>query len=241
MKAVLLAAGQGTRLLPLTNDRPKCMVEYRGRPIIDHILDTLSVCSVEDIVLIKGYLADVLDRPCTKSIINTRFASTNMVHTLFCAEEELTDSCIISYTDIIYGPSILKALLDCPDDISLTVDKDWKKLWEARMEDPLRDAETLRLTDDGYIIELGKKPKSYDDIEGQYMGLIKLTAKGCEQVRCHYHSLDRDAEYDGKDFDNMYMTSFIQSMIDSGIPVKAVPISGGWLEIDSLEDLNHSL
>lgn len=237
MKAILLAAGQGIRLRPLTEDKPKCMVDYQGRPIIHHILDTLTACQIGEIIVVKGYEASALNLPGTTSVINTRYAQTNMVSTLFCAEEYLDDECIISYTDIVYRPEILKALLTSEEDIALTVDLAWRTLWSNRMAEPLQDAETLKLSDDGYVLELGKKPKSYEDIEGQYMGLIKLTARGCATIRYHYNKMDRGSSYDGKNFDNMYMTSFIQSMIDTGIKVKAVPVRGGWLEIDSPDDL----
>lgn len=241
MKAILLAAGQGSRLRPLTDDRPKCMVEYQGIPIIDHILGTLRYCAIDDIAIVKGYKAEKLNRPKTRNYVNKEYASTNMVATLFCAEQELDGETIISYTDIIYRPRILKKLLNSNADIAITIDKDWRDLWEARMEDPLSDAETLKLDENNYVLELGKKPEGFADIQGQYMGLIKVSEKGAQQIKTHYQSLDREAVYDGKDFQNMYMTSFLQSLIDSGADVEAIPIYGGWLEIDCVDDLNYVL
>ena len=109
------------------------------------------------------------------------------------------------------------------------------------MEDPLSDAETLELGAGGEIVSLGKKPKSYDDIQGQYMGLIKLSGRGSEIVKSHYNGLSREAHYDGKDFPNMYMTSLLQSLIDAGHRVQAVPVRGGWLEIDCPADMKIAL
>lgn len=240
MKAIILAAGQGVRLKPLTNDRPKCMVEYRGKPIIDHVLETMKKCQLTDIVLVKGYRADMLNRNNVKCIVNPRYHSTNMVVTLFCAEEEMNDDVIISYADIVYEESILQKLIDEPSELSVVVDKDWRQLWERRMQDPLKDAETLKLDQDGFILEVGKKPRGYDDIQGQYMGLIKIRKNAIQRVRDCYHQMDRSAKYDGMNFDNMFMTSFIQHLIDNAMPVKAVFIEGGWVEIDSLEDLKKT-
>lgn len=238
MKAVILAAGEGNRLRPLTSDRPKCMVEFRSKPIIDHILDTMRKARVHDIVLVKGYKADALKREGTLEAINTDFASTNMVETLFCARDHFKDDdIIISYGDIVFDVSILEALLAEKAPLSTVVSLNWRELWEQRMENPLDDAETLKMNSAGHITELGKKPKSFDEIEGQYMGLIKVR-RDFLGTFCHfYDSLDRQKTYDGKSFRNMYMTSFLQAFIDAGHPVKAVKVTGNWYEFDSLQDL----
>ncbi len=241
MKLLILAAGQGVRLRPLTDDKPKCMVEYKGKAIIDHILSAAGHCGLSDITIVKGYKAEALTRPHCKSFINPRFAETNMVYTMFCAEDELDSDLVVSYADIVYRPEVLQALLEARGDFCVVIDKAWRSLWEARMENPLADAETLKLDGDGNILELGKKPKAYSEIEGQYIGLLKISKEALSSVRSFYHSLDKDVLYDGKPFEQMYMTSFIQLIIDRLMPVKAVPIEGGWLEIDQLSDLGYDL
>ncbi len=209
MKAVILAAGEGNRLRPLTSDRPKCMVEFRSKPIIDHILDTMRSAGVHDIVLVKGYKADALKREGTLEAINTDFASTNMVETLFCARELFKDDdIIISYGDIVYDVSILESLLAEKAPLSTVVSLNWRELWERRMENPLDDAETLKMNSAGHITELGKKPKSFDEIEGQYMGLIKVR-RDFLGTFCHfYDSLNRNKMYDGKNFRSERIADF---------------------------------
>ncbi|MFN8390036.1 MAG: phosphocholine cytidylyltransferase family protein [Bdellovibrionota bacterium] len=238
-KIILLAAGKGSRLKPLTDDRPKCMVEYQGKPLLRHLLETIRCCGLRDITVVDGYQATVIDAPDCKRYSNTRFDSTNMVESLFSAESELSgDDVIVSYTDIIYLPRVLKAIINAKDEFSVVIDTKWRQLWKQRMEDPLQDAETLKLDSAGYIIELGKKPQTYDDIQGQYIGLFKIRADALETVCDFYHALDRTQSYDGKDFENMYMTTFIQLIIDKLMPVRAVKIDGGWLEVDAPSDLN---
>ncbi|MDR2510634.1 MAG: phosphocholine cytidylyltransferase family protein [Spirochaetaceae bacterium] len=241
MKVIVLAAGQGTRLKPLTDDRPKCMVEFRGKPIIDYIADAVKDCGINSIVIVDGYRADVLENHLagggTTFVKNARFESTNMVATLFAAESELDDDIIISYADIVYKREVLRKLVECPADFSVVVDKNWRELWSMRMDNPLSDAETMKIDGDGRIYELGKKPSSYSEIEGQYIGLIKMSKEFAKKARLHYHSLDKNKTYDGKSFDMMYMTSFIQSIIDNVERPKAVFIEGGWIEVDSVEDL----
>lgn len=241
MKAVILAAGEGLRLRPLTDNYPKCMVEYKGKQIVDYTLEAMREAGIKDIILVKGYKAEVLDKAGTVSVINPRYNQTNMVASLFCSEHLWDDDLLISYADILYPASALNALIAEQHPFAVAVDKDWRKLWRKRMDDPLKDAETLKLSPDGFIRELGKKPRGYEDIQGQYMGLIKIKKEVLPQIKEFYHSLDRAATYDGKNFDNMFMTSFIQLLIDRVLKVKPVFIQGGWLEIDTLDDLKIAL
>ena len=240
MKAIILAAGQGTRLRPLTDHKPKCLVELEGKPLLEYQLDTLRACGINDIHIVGGYCADQLRKYDITLHLNPRYAETNMVSTLFAAELVMTGDTdlIITYGDIIYETHVLKALLDCDKPIAVAVDKEWYRYWSARMDDPLADAETLRLTDVNRITELGKKPRSRDDVQGQYMGLIKVRAECVRKLAEVWHAMDRNVMYDEKDFDNMYMTSFLQHLIDLDWDVRAVFIENSWAEVDCLNDLS---
>ncbi|TLD88187.1 phosphocholine cytidylyltransferase family protein [Helicobacter sp. MIT 05-5294] len=248
MKALILAAGFGSRLMPLTKGNPKCMVEYCGKKIIDYEISALREAGISEIAVVGGYLFEVLQTyvqerfDITKLYQNPKFDKTNMVQTLFCAREFI-ESCVrekqdlvVSYADIVYSADIVQTLAQSQGDLNIVVDKDWRTLWEKRFENPLDDAETLKL-ESGNIKELGKKPMSYEEIEGQYIGLFKFSCEFLPQVLGFYDKLDRNALYDGKDFDNMYMTSFLQGLIDAFDNAKAVEIYGGWCEIDFKSDL----
>ncbi|TLD80531.1 phosphocholine cytidylyltransferase family protein [Helicobacter sp. MIT 05-5293] len=248
MKALILAAGFGSRLMPLTKENPKCMVEYRGKKIIDYEISALREAGIDEIAVVGGYLFEVLKGyvqsqfGIKKIYQNLQYDKTNMVQTLFCAREFL-ESCVrekqdlvISYADIVYSADIARALAQSQGDLNIVVDKDWRTLWEKRFENPLDDAETLKL-ESGKIKELGKKPMSYEEIEGQYIGLFKFSYEFLPQVLAFYDDLDRGAMYDSKDFANMYMTSFLQGLIDKFDNAKAVEIKGGWCEIDFKSDL----
>ncbi|MCC5855529.1 MAG: phosphocholine cytidylyltransferase family protein [Idiomarina sp.] len=238
MKVVILAAGQGTRLRPYTNEKPKCMVELCEKPLLEYQLDAFRKAGVSDITVIAGYQQDKINQAGVKKVINEKYASTNMVSTLMCAKElfDGSDDVLITYGDIVYEQRILDAILSASGPVAITIDREWRRLWALRMDNPLKDAETLRLSGD-QVLELGKRPKNYEEIEGQYMGLIKVSAeKACDFVRT-WEQMDRTALYDGQDFDNMYLTSFIQYLIDDNWFVRAVPVVNGWLEIDTVDDL----
>lgn len=244
MKMIILAAGQGTRLRPLTDKKPKCMVEYNNKAIIDYILDTAKQCNIKDIAIVNGYKKDILQNHLKneqiKYFTNTDYESTNMLYSLFCAKEYMNDDIIISYSDIIYKKDVLQKLINSKEDFSVIIDKKWKELWLQRMENPLEDAETLKIKN-GIITEIGKKPLLYDEIQGQYIGLFKISKEKIKEIINFYEFLDKQSVYDGKDFYNMYITSFIQLIIDKSLKVKPIYINGGWLEIDCIKDLNTKI
>lgn len=240
MKVIILAAGCGTRLRPYTNTIPKCMVKLADKSLLHHQINVLRSAGLQDIVVVGGYYSEKIQAENIKIIVNQNFNSTNMVATLFCAEDHMIDGedLLITYGDIIYEEKILKSLMASTAPISVSIDQDWERLWKIRMDDPLSDAETLKLKNEVYIEEIGKKPKTLKDIQGQYMGLIKIRADTIKEFRNTWKVLDKNDLYDGKDFHNMYMTSYIQKLIDNGLKVKAVFSKSGWLEIDSKSDLD---
>ena len=177
-KAIILAAGEGTRLHPYTLDYPKCSVKVGGKSLLDYQLAVLRGQDIEKIVLVKGYLSDKLHRPGVITYCNERYADTNMVWTLFCAEEEMTGNVIVSYGDIAYSKEVLIELMKSSQDISVVVDREWETYWDARFDNLLDDAETLKIGQDGKIIEIGQAPNNLGEVEGQYIGLMKFSEKG---------------------------------------------------------------
>lgn len=239
MRAIILAAGQGSRLAPHTNDRPKCLVELAGRTMLSRQMAVLQAGGIEDIVLVGGYRADQLSGLSARVLVNEAFDRTNMVHSLFCAEAALdgNDDILIAYSDIVYEARVLEALLAGPAGVGVAVNTDWRALWQARMDDPLADAESLIMAPDGRLLEIGRKTDDYARIEGQYMGLIKVTADRAPLLRGVFDEMAYMARFAGPAHGNMYMTDFLQRLCDTDWPVYGVTIHGGWLEVDSVEDL----
>lgn len=237
---LILAAGEGSRLRPLTNDRPKGLVPLLGRPLVLRQIDTLHAAGINDIGIATGYRADKFEELSYPIFHNEHFSSTNMVESLFIARpflEQAPDDLLISYGDIVYQQSNLQSLLRASGDIAVMVDDGWHDLWSARNEDPLIDAETLKLGKHGEIVELGKKPRVLEEIQGQYTGLIKIPHERIAQLIQFYDELERGASYNGRNFEQMYMTDFLQLLIDAGWNVQAAHVENGWLEVDTVEDL----
>ena len=240
-KAIILAAGTGSRLRPLTNDRPKCMVELLGKPIVMRQLNTLEEAGVSESILVGGYKAEQLEILGKPIVINPEYESSNMVYSLFCAEDQIDNESdwLFSYGDIVFEKSIVEKLLASSAPLSLAIDTEWKKYWQIRMDDPMSDVETLKWTDSRIITELGQVPKKESDIQGQYTGLIYLKKEYVDPWKNAYHQLDQSKLPDGKNKRNLYMTDFLQYLIDTGWEVQGVPIENGWLETDSVEDIEN--
>jgi L-glutamine-phosphate cytidylyltransferase len=236
MRAVILAAGAGSRLRPLTDARPKCMVELGGVPLLHRQLSVLASAGITDVTVVAGAHADAIVAPEAKVVLNPHWQSSNMVASLFQAVDVLRggDDIVIGYGDIAYERRVLDALLATGGPLAVVVDRGWRPYWQARFERPLDDAETLRLLPDGTIAELGRRPRSIDEIEGQYIGLIKLSGESAADLVEHHDRLvRRDTDGAGQ----MYMTDFIQSLIDEGWPVKSAIVEHGWIEVDSPADV----
>jgi choline kinase len=233
MKAIILAAGRGSRMKDLTDERPKCLVEVRGKALLDWQLDALSAAGISDIGIVTGYKRELLLNRGLVEFHNARWAETNMVSSLDCAQEWLrAEPCVVSYSDIFYSPAAIWSLMACTASLAITYDPNWLDLWRQRFGDPLLDAETFRLTPENTLAEIGNKPKSVDQVQGQYMGLLRFTPGGWAEVT------RIRAEQTPEQCDKMHMTGTLQKVIDeSRIPITAVPYTGEWGEVDSAEDL----
>ena len=242
MKAILLAAGRGSRLGRYTEAQPKCLTELGGRSLIERQIETLRGAGIDDIVLATGYRAEMLQFDGIGSAHNPDWASTNMVETLFCAEQEFTDDVIVSYADIVYEPRVIQALVDATHDVSVVVDRQWRVYWEHRFDDPLSDAESMKIDDAGLITELGQPVEDIDLVDAQYIGLMRFRGTGVDALRETRRTLGTTMRpwMDKRPLQQAYMTDFLTEMILTGISVHAIDIDGGWLEIDTESDFESA-
>ena len=236
--AIILAAGRGSRLKPYTDDQPKCCIELDGRRLIDWQITTLRSVGIDDIVVVTGYRADKVTVAAQK-VRNDDWANTNMVETLFCAEPKFGKDVVVAYADIVYELRLVRAVLDSPHDVSVVVDHGWRPYWESRFPDPLSDAETLRMDRDGCIVDIGRRPASFAEVEAQYVGLMRFRGEGVARLVAARRNLGSARKFrsGGANVRMAYMTDLLMHMIETGEKVHAVSVNGGWLEIDTAHDL----
>lgn len=243
MKVILLAAGRGSRMEHLTNKRPKCFLEFNGRKLIDWQVTALRNNGISDITVVCGYMSSAFDELPYKLdlIVNKRWHETNMVYSLMCARHiiESGNDILISYSDIVYTKDVIKKIIDTDGDIAVTIDKNWRNLWSIRNDNPLDDAESLSISEAMEITDIGQKVDDIELIQAQYIGLIKLSARGAKILIDFIDKALPDTEWlSGATLDNAFMTDLLQALIHAGYPIKASPIHGGWLEFDTPGDMD---
>ena len=233
MKAIILAAGRGSRMKSLTDERPKCLTLIGGKTLLDWQLEAIRDAGMNEIGIITGYKFELLKNFNLTEFYNPRWAETNMVSSLFCAQGWLKSGpCIVSYSDIFFDSSAIKLLIDSPANLTITYDKNWKDLWTKRFGNPLLDAETFQLDHEGFLLKIGCKPNTIEEIQGQYMGLLTFSPEGWGEISRIYKLLTLEER------NLIHMTGILQKTIDAGsIPIKGISFEGNWGEIDSPEDL----
>ncbi len=232
-RAVILAAGRGSRMGNLGDDRPKCLVTLEGRTLLERQVAALRCGGIDEIGVVRGYRAESIGLPGLGYFANPRWAETNMVMSLAAAAPWLrAGPAIVSYADIFYRGCLVRELAAAEGPLVIAYDPDWRRLWTRRFSDPLADAETFRRNDAGRLLDIGGKTTRIEEIEGQYMGLLKFTPPGWGVVEALLAQLDAAAR------DRLDMTGLLRRLLAKNeIPVHVLGTKGQWGEIDSPDDV----
>ena len=232
MRALILAAGRGSRMKEIGDERPKCLVELAGKPLIERQMAALRRGGVDEIGVVRGYRAEMIDYPGLTYFANERWSETNMVMSLAAAAEWLrAGPVIVSYADIFYRNELVCGLAGAPGVMVIAYDRAWRRLWTRRFADPLSDAETFRLDAAGTLLEIGGKTTRIEDIEGQYMGLLKFTPPAWAAIEALLGALEAPVR------DRLDMTGMLRRLIAAGTcPIGTFGTEGHWGEIDNPED-----
>jgi choline kinase len=233
MRALILAAGRGSRMGGLSGDRPKCLVDLNGRPLIERQLEALRRGGVDEIGVVRGYRAEMIDFPGLSYFSNERWAETNMVMSLTAAAPWLRSGpVIVSYADIFYRSELVRGLAGAPGQLVISYDRAWRRLWSRRFTDPLADAETFRINAAGQLLEIGGKTTRIEDIQGQYMGLLKFTPPAWSAVEALLSRLDAPTR------DRLDVTGLLRRLLNGKeLPIGTFGTDGQWGEIDNPEDV----
>jgi choline kinase len=232
MRAVILAAGRGSRMGQLGDGRPKCLIEFGKKLLIERQVAALRRGGAQAIAVVRGYRADMIEFPNLTYFHNKRWSESNMVLSLAAAAEWLKlGPVIVSYADIFYRHELVRDLASATGDLVIAYDRSWRALWSRRFADPLADAETFQADASGRLIEIGNKTSSIDEIEGQYMGLLKLTPRAWKDVEALLCTLDAPTR------DRLDMTGLLQRLLRRHVTINTFGTDGQWGEVDSPDDL----
>lgn len=173
MRAIILAAGSAKRLRPLTDDRPKCMLEVGGSPILDHQLAALAAIGVSQVVVVVGWHAETF-RPFEgriTTVVNEVHETTNSLYSFWLAGEHLDDDLLLLNSDVLFGRDLLDLLVACEAPDALLVDTDASLDAEA-MKVEVRDGRVTAMSKE---LEAGRS-------SGENLGVIKLSRAGARDL-----------------------------------------------------------
>jgi choline kinase len=240
---IVLAAGAAKRLRPLTDDRPAALVQFNGRALLDWTLTAARENGITDIMVVGGYKSEKLARPDVQLIYNTEYSVTSDIGSMMMAETWFGEEFVMSFGNIAYRPDVLRAVLSSTAEIGVAVDLDWQPYSERRFGDPLREATSLRMTEDGTIRSLGQAVNRLEDVHAQFVGLVVFRGRGVKALHRAWIRAKTDASYrrpilgHRNALDRLAMTDVLDELTTGDVPVKAIPVHGGWVEVHTPEDI----
>ena len=246
MKGIILAAGSGTRLKKYTENLPKGMLSFMGKTIIERQIAVYRSCAIDDIIIVRGFEAEKINYECVKYYNNEKYATTNMVESLMKAKDEFYDDIIVSYSDVLFEPEMLKTMIATEADFACAVDDNWKAYWQKRYGKIDFDTESLAIDKNDNICELGLENPPIEKISARYIGLLKFSVAGLKFIQdvmdvAYKEFEDKSWQQSGKTVRKAYMTDLLNAIIESGKSVKAVHFNNGWIEFDTNEDYENAI
>ena len=228
MRAIILAAGAGTRLSPLTSNCPKCLVPAGSRVLLDYQIGALRRVGVKDIVLVIGYKAGQIRRHCgaaARYIENPEYLTTNSIYSFFLARQELDTDLFLFNCDILFHPDVLKRMLDSEYSNVVAVDSQ-----VARAVDEMN----VQFSSDGCVKAISKELDPAI-AQAQSVQLVKLDAAGARLVAEEVGNLiaqEKKGAFPTASYAPLIRANRFYSVEAGDLP---------WAEIDSMEDYAQAM
>ncbi|MBQ9419435.1 MAG: phosphocholine cytidylyltransferase family protein [Synergistaceae bacterium] len=229
MKALILAAGLGTRLAPLTDNRPKSLVPVNGKPIIFKQIENLKANSINDITIVSGYKADVLAKavlaqwPDVKIVGSVNYADTNNMFSAYLGVKSMfpdkIDTFLMMNADVFYDEAVIAALLAfrAPNAVVVDVGRYLEESMKVREEN-------------GRLLEISKQISPTDAL-GSSIDVYKFGADGGKAF------FNRCVDFIENRKELKLWSEVALNAAFADVVFRACPLEGRWLEIDNHEDL----
>ncbi len=240
MRAIIIGAGRGRRLMPTTADTPKCFAEVRGKRLLDWALAAFAANGLSDICFIGGYQIEKVraDHPRLTFRHNAGWERNNILASLMHAEDLMDEPFLCCYADILFTADVVKRLIASPADIALSVDTRWLERYQHRTHHPPDDAEKVTVRN-GHVTRIHRSiatPEAY----GEYTGIAKFSRPGAALLKEHYHRCRK--HFAGKPFreaavfEKAYLIHLFQEMIEAGVKMAHADTPGNYMEVDTQQD-----
>lgn len=230
MKAVILSAGQGKRLLPLTADCPKCILRVRGQSLIEWQIDELAKCGIDQVTVVLGFRADKVERILcerygshrVKTIYNAAYAVSDNLVSCWAAHDEMRSDFVLLNGDTLFEAAVMQRLLDSHDrpvTVAISHKSDY-------------DADDMKVELDGCrLVRIGKDLIP-DQVDGESIGMILFRGQGPKSFHIALEKALRTSSAQKK-----WYLSVIDEMARS-MPVWTCSMKGlQWCEVDYPADL----
>ncbi|HEX3599822.1 MAG TPA: phosphocholine cytidylyltransferase family protein [Lacipirellulaceae bacterium] len=243
-RVIVIAAGRGRRLMPTTENAPKCFAEVSGKRLIDWAVEAFAANGIDDVCFIGGYHIDVVKQAYPRFTFrhNPDWEHNNILASLFYAADLMDEPFVCCYSDVLFTPDIAGRLAKSPGDMVLGVDTSWLKRYEHRSEHPPDDAEKVTVAN-GHVTRVDRQIPEHDAY-GEYIGVAKFSAAGAAKLREYYTR--RRKEFAGQpwrgatSFEKAYKILLFQDMIDEGAQFSHVDTPGGYIEVDTQQDFDYA-
>lgn len=238
VNAILLAASRGEALRELTEDKPKCMLDVRGQPLLRRLSRSFNDAGVQRVTVVAGYKADAISLGNVDKVENAAYETTGEVASLACAREQLDGPAIIGYGDILFRGYMLNMLLESEADITVVVDAGRRS---DRDTGPKSGADLAKCSlpysvdlaeDQQIMLEQVGDDLSPDEANGEWVGLIRLSEQGSALVKREIEAMEADGSLQTAD-----LPALINRLIAGGAKPEVVYVTGDWLDVNDAFDL----
>lgn len=225
--AVILAAGAGTRLRPLTDNSPKCLLELGGRPLLDYQLQALAAHGIEDVLVVTGHCADQIVRRYAGRLVtlfNPDYEDTNNLYSLWVARKALTGRDFLClHADLLFHPAVLGPCLASAADVTVVLDR-------------AVVAETMKArVEDDRVLEISKSIPP-DKVFGTFPGLARFGQRAAAALPAVLELLIADPKNR-----QAYFTACLPALSARGLTIGYTLTEGRpWIEIDNEEDFRRA-
>ncbi|WP_246637543.1 methyltransferase domain-containing protein [Crassaminicella profunda] len=229
----------------MISGKPTCLIEIEGSSLLEIQIDTLYSCGIDDITVVRGYHSEQINIPGIKYYDNTEYENTNVLHSLFCAEDEMNDDVLILYGDILFDQKTIKRILEAKKDISIGVMMNLDDCFRHKNKIDYKSMEMLSFDGENRVNRIGKNLELGDENHGLFTGIIKCSYHGVEILKKNYDRVknisESDAYLNSYKLKKAWVTDLLDEMSRLGIPLHCVMIERGWLEINTEEDYKRAI
>jgi len=249
VKVVIPAAGdvsseESFRDKDLLRDIPIAMLDICGKPVLQRAVENLNAAGIQDITVITGYQGSKIFDEGIVKVENPNFKQSGVMDSIMTAQDCLAEeNNLIVYSDVLFERDIVEKLLKSAGDIVLVIDSSYQHYKFPKKDldlivakyPPLRGERVINIRQANQVLKIGKEiPRGEANYE--FVGMVKASRKGAEALKVEYQKLKEKREAGAK----VGLIDLIQEVINSGFPVEAVEINGGWTEIKNFEDYKRA-